>query len=255
MRYLILLTLTLLASGCGQQSSSEHSSSNINTRIINGVAAAPGVGTQIVSINTTYKNGDIGLCSGTAISDFAVLTAAHCVIDTSSVAISALGRPVPASEIHIAPGFFDDISVGAIFNDLAVLRTKEPLGVGALGILGSRAPISSETIQIYGYGIDQDGNYGSLLNGAMTLSLVTPNHLFANFDGRGSNTCAGDSGGPALVSVLDQIGNTVGIAIAGVVSSGTREDCQKGDTTLFTNLTDPALVSFVLSVAPEASVL
>lgn len=251
MRYLILIVLVLSTFGCSKSDSNLSSSS----RIINGVPVAVGVGTQIVPVSISYTNGEQGLCTGTALSDYAVLTAAHCLVEATNITISTNGRSVTVTSTHIAPGFFEDLSIGAIFNDVAVIRTKEPLGTGALAVLGSRAPALNESIQIYGYGLDQSGNFGSLLNGAMTLSLVTPNHLFANFDGRGANTCSGDSGGPALANITDAAGNFVGIAVAGITSSGTRDDCQKGDTTLFTNLSEPGLISFILSVAPEAAVL
>jgi len=245
-----LLTIVFIL-GCG----GDVRNFEVVPKVISGSAVEGDAGSQVVKLELKYSDGSIGLCSGTVIAANAVLTASHCLLDTSSITIVANDRKISPSKIYSAPGFREDSSVNAIFNDLAILKTSEPIGLPALPILASRSPANNETVTIYGYGLDESGDFGALKSGEMILSSVTSNHLFADYTGKGSNACNGDSGGPATYSVTNEAGNSVGVAVAGIISSGLKEDCKPGDVTLFTNISDQNAINFILSVVPEVSIL
>lgn len=85
----------------------------------------------------------------------------------------------------------------------------------------------------------------------MEVAMVTGNHIFARFDEL-SNTCNGDSGGPATYTVVDPNGAVSAVGVVGITSTGTVQNCAPGDLSLFTNLQHPDILSFIAEVVPEA---
>ena len=80
----------------------------------------------------------------------------------------------------------------------------------------------------------------------MTVDRVDTNFIYAVFDGTGSNTCNGDSGGPVFL----QEGDTW--TIAGVTAGGDTENCLSG-TSDFANLQNAEVMSHIFGLVPGAA--
>lgn len=214
-------------------------------------------------VETSEGTLPVPICTGTAISSTKVLTAAHCV------SISQIeGNPI--SGFGIVTGEVKNISVkravsystppglnainGQLVQDAALLTFDQPLGLSTLPLLTSQAPGVGETGYVYGYGKRNEGttigegdDFFTLEAGAMTIESVHSDYVTVLFDGRGTNVCNGDSGGPLIVLRNGAPG------IVGVVSQGTVEGCRAGDNTFFTNIQNSGVESWLNAKAPDAA--
>jgi hypothetical protein len=104
--------------------------------------------------------------------------------------------------------------------------------------------VAGDTLTILGYGVTDGANpvgSGVLRIGEMPVNDVTTDSIFSNYTPPTlSNTCFGDSGGPAFVE-----NEKGGLSLAGIVSTGTNVMCAVGDRSAFTNLTNQALREFI----------
>lgn len=258
--FLCILCLAFLAScgsdgdtdNTGKCSALELTDTVATAKIVNGTPCSGLSISPVVAVLKNLPDGKTGLCSGTMLSPNKVLTAAHCLEGATSIDIlfSIAGDKfvnVTASSWNIHPEF-TGFSGGDIRNDLGIVHSPVSLPVPNLPILTSRAPKAGDTASIFGYGATSGGAAidGKLRAGAMTLSSVDSNSIFASYDASLSNVCSGDSGGPLLL----QVGNQQ--SIIGTTSYGTRADCSVGETSVFMNLQSPSAQSFIRSVAPDA---
>jgi secreted trypsin-like serine protease len=221
-------------------------------KIVNGTPCSGLSISPVVAVLKNLPDGKTGLCSGTMLSPNKVLTAAHCLEGATSIDIlfNIAGDNfvyVTASSWNIHPEF-TGFSGGDIRNDIGIVHTPVSLPVPNLPILTSRAPKAGDKASIFGYGATSGGASidGKLRSGAMTLSSVDSNTIFARYEASASNVCSGDSGGPLLL----QVGNQQ--SIIGTTSYGTRVDCSVGEISAFMNLQSPSAQSFIRSVAPDA---
>ncbi|NDC39010.1 MAG: hypothetical protein EBZ48_13325 [Proteobacteria bacterium] len=109
--------------------------------------------------------------------------------------------------------------------------------------------MSGDLLAIFGFGYNENGavGLGTLRSGQMRVEETDTNHILAIYDGNGSNTCSGDSGGPALAQ------NATGAwGIIGITSTGSVETCGVGDNSIFTNLADPQMIGFIESIVTGA---
>ena len=255
-----ILCLALLAScgssgdtdNTGKCSALELTDTAATAKIVNGTPCSGLSKSPVVAVLKNLPDGKTGLCSGTMLSPNKVLTAAHCLEGAVSVDIlfSIAGDNfvhVTASSWDIHPEF-TGFSGGGIRNDIGIVHSPVSLPVPNLPILTSRAPKAGDKASIFGYGATSGGASidGKLRSGAMTLSGVDGNNIFASFEASASNVCSGDSGGPLLL----QVGNQQ--AIIGTTSYGTRADCSVGEISVFMNLQSPSAQSFIRRVAPDA---
>ena len=227
-------------------------SRSINGRIVNG-SDCNAEGSPVVRLVFITRSNDTGFCSGTMITGNDVLTAAHCFFGPIARVVMVSGkdlddsRNIEAADWSIHPGF----SVGGTlaFNDVAVVHLEFDAGLPTVPILSSQNVDDSEVVSIFGYGTNENGDFDfeDLESGEMRVSDVTISHIGADFDGEGSNTCTGDSGGPA---VSTRLGFS---SVAGITSTGTQFDCLEGDTTWFTNVASPEVQNFLRTVVPDAS--
>ncbi|RMG42083.1 MAG: S1 family peptidase [Candidatus Dadabacteria bacterium] len=247
---MLILAGSLSCCGGGQDNAGISDSSLAHLRVLGG-EAANNQNLSVVKLRIYNPDGTVGLCSAAAVSYNTFLTAAHCVKKSHVIEVEASGKRYPIAEVYTATGFRYDYINNAIFNDLAVLKTTENLTVKPLAIAAGNAVTTDLAGVVYGYGVNSSGSYGELKSGIVQLAYVTANHLFSKpFYGRGSNACAGDSGGPLVAAFQYPDGRQLS-GIVGLVSSGTTRDCRSGDVTLYTNLQNPALVSFILEHAPD----
>jgi V8-like Glu-specific endopeptidase len=98
---------------------------------------------------------------------------------------------------------------------------------------------------IAGWGTDGVNGGGSTLRaGTLTVSRVTDAYIEADYSATASSICAGDSGGPLLIS------NGGSWAVAGVTSSVT-SGCLSG-TGNYANVFNSNIRSFILKYVPGA---
>jgi len=248
----LLLIITVLAlnacSGGGSGSSNTNNEVTICPRVINGQSCDDS-GSPIVEIVSLSADGKESLCSGTAISADKVLTAAHCFAFTTIVkaVVKAGDNVVSVKKIFIHPGLAQ--TKNALFNDVAIIQTSKAHRAPTLPILLSQSVNSGDTVGINGYGLDEAGHLGALKGGSMKVNSVTVNHISATFNGGGSNTCNGDSGGPATETTAQ------GVGLVGLTSTGIKTDCGPGDVTLFTNLQSSDVLDFITSIVPDVGTI
>ncbi|MFN8392589.1 MAG: trypsin-like serine protease [Bdellovibrionota bacterium] len=258
----LLATITLMACGGGGGSSDSGSDVTLGNdscdvlglKIFNGSQCSPAGRSPVVDFIIHSLGGGISLCSGTIITPTRVLTAGHCFPnlgqDVQSIEVLADGARIPADGFAIHPGYREDSELVAIFNDVAVLSLSQSVRTAPLPLLVSRPTAAGDVIDIFGYGLDESGDVGTLQSGQMELSEVTETHLFSVFGSTGSNTCQGDSGGPAIESVSGTPG------IVGITSTGSlHAECAVGDVSLFTNIQNASVLDFIKSNAPGVSVI
>ncbi len=225
---------------------------DIGLKIFTGTSCSGSERSAVVQITTLFTNGATALCSGTLITSTQVLTAGHCFPGGSAavraIVVSAAGAQIEANDLQIHPGYFEDEANQAIFNDAAVVQVSSPIGIAPIPLGTSRAVASGDVIDIFGYGLDEGGANGTLKSGQMLVSNVTANHIVAVYGNEGSNTCSGDSGGPAI-QLLNGTAAVVGITSSGSAAAA----CQIGDVSLFAYILDSSLLQFVLTVVPGAA--
>ncbi|MCC6933532.1 MAG: trypsin-like serine protease [Deltaproteobacteria bacterium] len=219
----------------------------IGAKIINGDVCSEGKNT-IVKLNLYDANGgDIGICTGTAITQRAIITAAHCFLGgVQGVIVDTGEKSIQAIDVAIHPDFGPDSTESSLLHDVAILYVNEDLNVSVYPILVSEEADKNADAIVTGYGIDEDGDYGKLQAGNATIEGVSEDHIWFEYDGNGANTCQGDSGGPLLVV------KGTGWVIAGITSSGNVAGCREGDLSLYTNMANVSNANFVFSRVPAA---
>ena len=142
-----------------------------------------------------------------------------------------------------------------VYNDMAVVLTSQRIGRPALPIISSALPKPGEKVMLAGFGLEdpESGHYGTLRIGETEIYKVTYLHLITRFDGKNSNVCFGDSGGPLIQFVRDKSGRLIGMGIAGIVSSGTSAKCAIGDWAFFTVI--QRYIDGILKIAPDVQLL
>ncbi|MFN4894756.1 MAG: S1 family peptidase [Pseudomonadota bacterium] len=256
---LMLATTAALSLGCGSSDSEDQTltlenvcgnerSQEQTSKIVGGRECNSPNGT-VVKIILLDEEDNQTLCSGVRLNVTTVLTAAHCLnefVFSISVELPS-GERITPTKITIHP---KAATLGSLFiNDLALLTISPPAGE----IPPPTVPIAEsvkvgDTLTILGYGATTGENStgsGVLRVGEMQVDEVTNDSILSDYTPTTpSNTCFGDSGGPAFVKV----GNET-LALAGITSTGTNVICAVGDRSAFTNLTNQALREFILKAA------
>lgn len=200
----------LILLGCGSDGGQASISCPV---LLSPSSCSPSLEDKVVKITVDEQN----LCTGVILDNTRVLTAAHCVIEKDNILID--GEPV--SNISIHPNYRRDDQLGAFFFDIAILEFSsfsKKLEIGAAN--------REDIVTVYGYGISGDGTAGTLEQGLLRISDLTPNHLVSVGSDNQAEICFGDSGGPVFNN-----GKLVGL-----VSSGSQLACGGNDRVLITRL-------------------
>ncbi len=254
MKKLQLLTGAFLLASCGPTPSSTPASSVESTSqsIIGGTSDTGD--TSVVLVVASDKSGDLAFCTGEVVSPHVVMCAAHCVDpatigsgytyqiflgnDYNSKAQQSASNFVAVKETHFNPKFNpNQLESG---NDISVLITKTALTQTPL--IMNRTPLDStmngQMVRLVGYGIDSGSDQNGTSAGTKrqtNTALTSYDSLLMKFGSSTHNTCEGDSGGPAFMTIKGQE------VIAGITSFGDPNCTQYGEDTrvdLFASFVD-----------------
>jgi len=256
--YLILFTSVLLF-GCGGGGGG--GSSACSTLKVNGGESCESGASPVVLL-AMHKGGATSFCTGTAISQTAILTAAHCVADRPSqieVATPQFGRIASSYSIH--PQFRGTLRSF----DLAIIKVAEPMPVSPASLLvSSGAPSPGAELVAYGYGVDENGR-GALDRAEagetplkatyLTFASATNGYFYeAVTDGAG-NTCKGDSGGPILAKNNQGQWGIIAVTSFSFAVSETRQciPIAPGAVAVVSPTQNDLAMAFILANAPDAA--
>ena len=204
--------------------------------------------TAVVRLNMKDAYGEsLGFCSGTIIAARAVLTAAHCVdgeVRTVLVYQGVGGGQVSSTSFTAHPSYHKT-SNGSSGLDIGVVIMESDLARTPLPLLFSREARVGEQAIVAGWGQDETGSVNDKLQaGTTAVSAVTSTWLEAANSSTSGNVCAGDSGGPMLLS-------EAGAWVVGGVTSATSGGayCTSGSS-YFANLRNGEAQSFILGLVP-----
>lgn len=258
--------VVFLLSACGGGSGSAPGTTSTGpdgfTKIIDGIRISPSDAPEIVAVIVEGRASNRGgisteLCSGSVISPTKVLTAAHCfsLRQITSVMIYNETNSFPANAVWVHPGY-NAAKQGSINSpDLAIVQSADTLPLSTMPIFASHQLSTAEPLFVYGYGRStaKASSVGTLNAGLMYIDAVTQTSIFTSYHrGDSSDTCFGDSGGPALAATFDSNGNVTQYGLVGVISSGSSGTCADGDQNRFVNVQWSSAMDFIRSVAPDA---
>jgi len=188
--------------------------------ILNGSACSTDRSSVLLMNLRTSDELGLGACSGTLIAPRVILTAAHCLDEGVGIVRVWLGSgaEIITTTFALYPGYAFNQSgfdVGVVFMADDIPRNPVP-------ILTSRDGAVGETAIIAGWGRDQNNSSHILRAGSTRISALSNGFLETLYAPPSSSVCAGDSGGPILLS---EGGAWV---VAGITSATSNNVCNEG---------------------------
>ncbi|MEM9692439.1 MAG: serine protease [Myxococcota bacterium] len=228
-----------LASACTSPSDEASDVATQRQDIVGGQATA-----SLPAVGALVRFGSPS-CTGTVIAPRKVLTAAHCLDGVSAQSLSfVIGARVDRAEAvigvrRIVP--HPNYNRRTIANDIGYIELDRDAPVAPLPLIPAldQSFVGRDLIHV-GYGATSGRGGGSGIKRFVNIPMTALSSTTYRYSAPGRNTCSGDSGGPALAQVGDQL------FVTGVTSYGDARCTQFGVNTRVDTYTD------FLDIAPNA---
>ena len=235
-RFRFVASIALFMMGCDP---SEEAPTTASTEIVGGTVdhQSPSVAALLRVDPDDHQGRAFFLCSATLIAPRAALTAAHCDKGANATYVLALGQllvangsgpdglprfptvGLPRIRLHVMPDYDrnrldrGDIAVAEL--EAAITNVSlPPLRRTAMNDAYERG----QRVRFVGFGVDEQRRLGLRRTATNAITYVS-DHVF--FLGAGADTCFGDSGGPAFMTVD-------GVEVLAGVTSGGSTACSGG---------------------------